>query len=170
MPDNLQLKAMEKEDIPFVHRLVNDPDIMSYWFAEPYQTKEQLEDKYMKSKDSNDVRLFILKKDEEQLGFVTFFAIDLIHRKAEFAIIIDPAHQGFGYSGKATKLAMRYAFCTLNLHKLYLLVDEINEKAIHVYRKVGFKKEAFLKDEFFVNGTYHHAVMMSIFQEEYLNS
>jgi len=32
MSDQLQLKVMEKEDLEFVHRLMNDPNIMSFWF------------------------------------------------------------------------------------------------------------------------------------------
>lgn len=142
---------------------------MSFWFEEPYQTKAELEENYMKNKDNKHVRLFILEKSNEQLGLVALFSIDYIHRKAEFAIMIDPIHQGFGYSSKATKLAMDYAFKTLNLHKLYLIVDEVNEKAIYVYKKVGFSKEAVLKDEFFVNGAYHNSVIMSMFQDEYLS-
>ncbi|MBU5467852.1 GNAT family N-acetyltransferase [Virgibacillus sp. MSJ-26] len=169
MTDKLGLRALEKEDLDFIHRLNNNPDIMSFWFEEPYQTKVELEDNYMKNKDNKHVRLFILEKSNEQLGLVALFSIDYIHRKAEFAIMIDPIHQGFGYSSKATKLAMAYAFNTLNLNKLYLIVDETNIKAIHVYEKVGFTKEAVLKNEFFVNGSYHNSVIMSMFQDEYLN-
>ena len=39
---------------------------------------------------------------------------------------------------EATRLAMDYAFSVLNMHKLYLVVDKENEKAVHVYKKVGF--------------------------------
>src|SRR5690625_5009698 len=166
MSDQLVLKAMEKEDLEFVHGLMNDPDIMSFWFDEPYQTKADLEEKFMKNKDNDHIRFFILKKNETQLGFVALYSIEPIHRKAEFAIIIDPAHQGFGYSGKATKLALDYAFNILNLHKLYLIDDETNEKAIHVYEQTGFKAEAVLKDEYFIRGNYHDVVYMSIFQKD----
>lgn len=170
MSSQLELKAMEKEDLEFVHGLMNDPTIMSFWFDEPYQSKADLEEKYMKNKDSDHMRLFILKKNKEQLGFVGLYSIDPIHRKAEFAIMIDPAHQGFGYAGQATRLAMDYAFRILNLHKLYLTVDEINEKAIHVYNKSGFNTEAVLKDEYFVKGSYHNAVIMSAFQNDYFQN
>jgi len=168
MFDELGLRAMEKEDLDFIHGLMNDPEIMSFWFDEPYQTKADLEEKYMKNKDNEHIRFFILKKKEEPLGFVALYSIDPIHRKAEFAIMLDPAHQGFGYSGKATRLAMDYAFNILNLHKLYLIVDETNEKAIHVYTRAGFTKEAVLKDEYFIKGSYHDVVYMSIFQKDYL--
>jgi len=169
MTDKLSLRALEKEDLNFIHSLNNNPDVMSFWFEEPYQSKVTLEENYIKNKDNEHIRLFILEKSNEQLGLVALYSIDYIHRKAEFAIMIDPIHQGFGYASKATKLAMNYAFKVLNLNKLYLIVDETNDKAIHVYKKVGFTREAVLKDEFFVNGTYHNSVLMSMFQTEYLN-
>lgn len=160
---------MEKEDVDFVHRLNNNPDIMSFWFEEPYQSKVELEEDFLKNKDSRSMRLFILEKNKESLGFVALYSIDTIHRKAEFAIMLDPNHQGFGYSGEATQLAIAYAFKTLNLNKLYLITDEVNEKAIHVYKKAGFTTEAVLKDEYFVNGSYHNSVYMSMFQSDYLS-
>lgn len=168
MQKEITLRTYEQEDINFVHRLVNDKNIMSYWFEEAYQSRASLEEIFQKGKDRDDVRSFIITDGKEQIGFVQLLFIDLIHRKAEFAIMIDPKQQGNGYASKATELAIDYAFRTLNLHKLYLLVDETNEKAIHIYKKYGFKADAVLREEFFVNGTYRNAVIMNMFQRDYL--
>lgn len=62
---------------------------------------------------------------------------------------------------------MDYAFSVLNLYKLYLIVDKENAKAIHIYEKLGFKKEGDLIDEFFVNGSYRSAIRMCTFQAPY---
>ncbi len=51
----------------------------------------------------------------------------------------------------------------LKLYKLYLIVDKANQKAIHIYEKLVFKKEGELKEEFFVNGEYRTAIRMCIF-------
>src|SRR5699024_11485599 len=128
----------------------------------------KLQDIKEKNMNNQHERCFIMKKNNETLGLVELVSIEPIHRKAEFTIMIEPTYQGHGYASTATKLAMDYAFSNLNLHKLYLFVDEINEKAIHIYKKAGFQVEAILKDEFFVNGAYHNAVIMSIFQDQYM--
>lgn len=108
--------------------------------------------------------------DQQQIvGLVELVEIDLIYRNAEFQIIIDPTSQGKDYATTATHLAIRYTFYILNLHKLYLLVDKKNEKAIHIYEKVGFQIEGELKEEFFINGSYHDAIRMCIFQQDFLN-
>jgi len=66
-------------------------------------------------------------------------------------------------------LAMKYAFHILNLHKLYLIVDKENEKAIYVYKKAGFHIEGELQEEFFTEGKYRDAYRMCVFQYEFDN-
>ncbi|EDO1223419.1 spermidine N1-acetyltransferase [Listeria innocua] len=167
MSGDLKLRPLEREDLKFVHRLNNDAKIMSYWFEEPYEAFVELQELYDKHIHDQSERRFILELDGQMVGLVELMEIDYIHRRAEFQIIIDPKFQGHGYAISATKLAMKYAFHVLNLHKLYLVVDKVNEKAIHVYEKVGFIREGELIDEFFVDGTYHDAIRMCIFQHQY---
>ncbi|EKH1419977.1 TPA: spermidine N1-acetyltransferase [Listeria monocytogenes] len=167
MSGDLKLRPLEREDLKFVHRLNNDAKIMSYWFEEPYEAFVELQELYDKHIHNQSERRFILELDGQMVGLVELMEIDYIHRRAEFQIIIDPKFQGHGYAVSATKLAMKYAFHVLNLHKLYLVVDKVNEKAIHVYEKVGFIREGELIDEFFVDGTYHDAIRMCIFQHQY---
>lgn len=167
MSDQVRLRAYEQDDNEFLHQLVNNPDIMDYWFAEAHYPKVLMDDMYQKNKENKHIRSFILAKGQEQLGLVQLVDIDFIHRRAEYTIMIDPAQQGNGYAFIATRLAMEYAFNVLNLHKLYLLVDEVNHKAMHVYKTCGYETVATLKEEFFVNGSYHNAVIMNIFQRDY---
>ncbi|WP_228411754.1 spermidine N1-acetyltransferase [Entomomonas moraniae] len=165
--NSVQLRPLEKKDLEFIHLLNNNANIMRYWFEEPYEAFVELADLYNKHIHDQSERRFIIQNQTTKIGLVELVEINYIHRNAEFQIIIDPAHQGKGYASKATKLAMEYAFHILNLYKLYLLVDVNNDKAIHVYAKLGFKQEGILKQEFFVNGEYRDVVRMCIFQHQF---
>ena len=66
---------------------------------------------------------------DQEDDLVELVEIDHLHRRAEFAIMISPAHQGRGYARPATSLAIAYAFRVLNLYKLFLLVDVDNAAA-----------------------------------------
>lgn len=167
MTNDLRLRTLEKDDLTFLHKLFNNPDVMNYWFSESYMSMEKLKESYDKDRDNPRNREFILTDGHEQLGFVGLYDIEPRHRHAEFAIMIDPAHQGNRYAGTATKLAMDYAFSVLNLHKLYLIVDKANPKARHVYEKAGFRAEGEMVEHFFINGEYHDGLMMSLFQRDY---
>lgn len=163
----IQLRPLERKDLKFVHQLDNNANVMRYWFEEPYEAFVELVDLYDKHIHDQTERRFIIQSQAKPIGLVELMEINHIHRNAEFQIIIDPAYQGKGYASKATKLAMEYAFNILNLYKLYLLVDQENEKAIHIYSKLGFIKEGLLHHEFFVNGEYRDVIRMCTFQDQF---
>ncbi|MGI4846945.1 MAG: spermidine N1-acetyltransferase [Janthinobacterium lividum] len=163
----VRLRPLEREDLRFVHKLDNNRHIMRYWFEEPYEAYVELAQIYDRHVHDQGERRFILESDVgEMIGLVELVEINHIHRRAEFLIIVAPHAQGKGYAEAATRLAIDYAFCVLNLHKLYLYVDVANAKAIHIYGKCGFVLECKLRSEFFVNGEYRDVNRMCIFQED----
>jgi len=166
-PDTLTLRPLEREDLKFVHQLNNNASIMRYWFEEPYEAYIELAQLYDKHIHDQHERRFILEVAGNQVGLVELVDIRSIHRRAEFQIIIAPAHQGKGYARSATLKAMTYAFNVLNLHKLYLIVDRDNVRAIHIYQALGFEPEGELKEEFFIDGHYRTAIRMCLFQRDF---
>ncbi|AWK13335.1 spermidine N1-acetyltransferase [Candidatus Fukatsuia symbiotica] len=166
---SIKLRPLERDDLPFVHQLDNNANVMRYWFEEPYEAFVELSDLYDKHIHDQSERRFIISSEGGRVGLVELAEINYIHRRAEFQIIIDPAHQGKGFASRAAILAMEYGFSVLNLYKLYLIVDKENNKAIHIYSKLGFEKEGELKKEFFINGEYRTVIRMCIFQREYFD-
>ncbi len=168
MNPQLRLRPLEREDLPFVHELDNNESVMHYWFEEPYEAFVELCDLYDKHIHDQSERRFIVERDQVSVGLVELVEINHIHRRAEFQIIIAPEHQGNHYATVATRLAMDYAFTVLNLYKLSLIVDCENQRAIGVYKKLGFREEGMLRHEFFVDGEYRDVFRMAVFQPEYL--
>lgn len=168
MTANLKLRPLEREDLHFVHDLDNNETVMHYWFEEPYEAFVELCDLYDKHIHDQSERRFIVESEKAPVGLVELVEINHIHRRAEFQIIIAPDFQGRGYATHATALAMDYAFTVLNLHKLFLVVDCDNERALHVYQKLGFVEEGRLLQEFFANGEYRDVIRMAAFQGPYL--
>src|SRR5699024_12658873 len=119
--DPLKIKVLEKADIAFLHRLSNEPAVMNYWFEEAYYALETIEEDIDKYKTNPSLRRFIIQKDNQPLGLVALYDIDPIHRKAEFAIMLDPAKQGNGLALPATETARNYAFLSLNMIKIILI-------------------------------------------------
>ncbi len=166
---HVKLRPLEREDLHFVHQFDNNANVMRYWFEEPYETFAELLALYDEHIHDQGERRFVVESLSEKVGLVELVEINHVHRRAEFQIIISPEHQGKGLASRATKLAMEYAFCVLNLYKLYLIVDKDNTKAIHIYKKLGFQVEGELVHEFFINGEYRNAVRMCTFQNAYLS-
>ena len=162
------LRPLEREDLNFVHRLNNNANVMRYWFEEPYETLIELTMLYDQHIHDQTERRFVVVWNGENAGLVELMEINHIHRRAEFQIIISPEHQGKGLATRAARMAMDYGFGVLNLHKIYLVVDNENKKALGIYRKIGFEVEGELVQEFFVNGQYRNAIRMCLFQKQYL--
>ena len=168
---DVRLRPLERGDLHFVHELNNNRAVMSYWFEEPYEAFVELEELFRKHIHDQSERRFIVEDGSHaRVGMVELVEIDHLHRRAEFAIMISPAHQGRGYARPATALAIAYAFRVLNLYKLFLLVDVDNAAAIHVYESLGFQREGLLVDEFFSDGRYRSAIRMCLFQHQALGS
>jgi len=166
--DKLILRPLEREDLPFVHGLDNNDNVMRYWFEEPYEALVELQDIYEKHIHDQSERRFIVSLGALSIGLVELTDIHQIHRNAEFSIIIAPERQGRHYASQAADLALEYSFAVLNLYKLYLVVDRENEKAIHIYEKLGFESEGTLRQEFYINGRYRDVIRMAIFKDDYL--
>ncbi|OLM17043.1 MULTISPECIES: spermidine N1-acetyltransferase [unclassified Pseudonocardia] len=178
-PD-MRLRALERDDLAFVHELSNDSGIMSYWFEEPYEALVELQDIYDRHVHDVRERRFVIQLAaaggsgddpavrDGRAGLVELVEIDYIHRKAEFQIIVHPAFQGRGLAARATSAALDYAFGVLNLHKVFLVVDVDNTRAVRAYERTGFVVEGELREEFFASGRYRDAYRMAILQDQHL--
>ena len=165
----LVLRALERGDLRFIHDQVNNRSVMAYWFEEPYESFDELEELYSRHIHDNAERRFVVEnKDKELIGLVELIEIDYIHRRAEFQIIVAPAHQGKGFARFCIHKALDYSFTILNLHKIYLSVAVDNAKALHLYQQCGFAEEGHLVGEFFIEGQYRDVKRMYILQEDYL--
>ncbi|WP_414976565.1 GNAT family N-acetyltransferase [Gordonia sp. (in: high G+C Gram-positive bacteria)] len=162
------LRSMERADLPFVHELFNDPEVVRYWFVEPTKSLAAIESTYDQRVLDDSWRRFVIDDGGRRCGIVELVGIHPKHWHCEFQIIVAPDAQGNGYAGKATQDALSYAFRDLNLHKVYLEVDNKNARAIHVYEKAGFQVEGVLKQEYFADGEYQDATRMAIFQQDFL--
>jgi len=141
----LNLRALENTDLPFLHKLYNDSKTMSYFFEEPYDTLRELEDLFEKHIHNQSERRFLLEHRNERVGILELMEINGINRNCEIDIIIEEKQQGKGFGKEGFILGIKYAFDILNLHKVYLLVDPNNIAGHKIYKYAGFKKEALLK-------------------------
>lgn len=166
---NLQLRALEKADLLFLHQLHNNYKTMNYFFEEPFETVRELEDLYEKHVHNSTERRFVLEEvaTGTSVGVLSLVEIDEINRKCEIDIIIDERFQGKGYGKQGFILGVKYGFDVLNIFKMYLVLLAHNEPGRRVYQFAGFKKEGKLKKEFFLNGEYVDAERMCLFDYQW---
>lgn len=105
-------------------------------------------------------------KTDRAVGSVYIRDIDRTHHKGEYGIFIgEDAARGRGIGTAAARLMIRYAFGELGLHRLFLRVFADNMRAIRSYEKAGFAREAYLREDVFLDGAYRDIVLMAVLNE-----
>jgi RimJ/RimL family protein N-acetyltransferase len=101
-------------------------------------------------------------------GEIVLMDIDELNRCADLRISLFYEDDfGRGYGTEALRLVLDYAFNTLKLHRVGLDVFDYNARAIHVYEKLGFRREGVLRDALYYDGAFHDSVLMSILEDEW---
>ena len=81
--------------------------------------------------------------------------------------IYDPEQRGKGYGKDATRVLLWVAFNILGLHTVNLDTMEDNERAIHVFREVGFRRVGVLRETEYRLGQYTGLLLMDILRSEF---
>ncbi|MEO6062019.1 MAG: GNAT family N-acetyltransferase [Thermoflexales bacterium] len=90
------------------------------------------------------------------------------HRAADFHVGIgDRAHWGKGYGREAVTLLLNYAFGEVDLHRVGLIVFAANERAVALYRKLGFVEEGRWRQFLRRDGVDQDVLVMGILRHEW---
>jgi len=109
-----------------------------------------------------------VEADGHYIGHVGLTIADASNKRGRFVIGIEnPQCWGKGYGTEVTRLMLRYAFETLELHRVELRVAAYNARAIRCYEKCGFRHEGVERDSFFVDGKWHDDLLMAILRQDW---
>ena len=172
--NRLQFRKMVESDIDRYHTWRNDLDVMkttspSLDLYSLDETRNFVENVILNSTAS---KSYIIEEREgmRAIGVISLTNIDTKNRNAECIIDIgEKDYWGMGYGTEALRMLLEYAFFELNLHRVSLRVFSLNEKAIHIYNKLGFVKEGVMRESLYRNGAWHDIIMMGILKKDYLN-
>ncbi|MFB4168168.1 GNAT family N-acetyltransferase [Virgibacillus sp. JSM 102003] len=170
----LQFRKMVESDIEKYHSWRNDIDVMkttstSLDLYSLDETKNFVEKVILNSTSS---KSYIIEEKESDtaIGVTSLINIDTKNRNAECIIDIgEKEFWGKVYGTEALKMLLDYAFLELNLHRVSLRVFSLNERAIHIYDKLGFEKEGVMREGLYRNGKWHDIITMGVLKREYMS-
>jgi RimJ/RimL family protein N-acetyltransferase len=144
------LAVLEKYDLPLFKKWLNDPRLSIFMreFDDMLADENILEwyDKSVHDPEQVDFSIVNMKSGE-LVGACTLTSINGRNSTAEARLFIgEEQFWNKGYGTEALILLLDYAFNVLNLHNVRLNVNAINENAIHVYEKLGFKLAGKLRE------------------------
>lgn len=167
----IRLRELERSDLPLINGWRNEPSLVAMLGGSFRHVCMAVDEKwyehYLANRATN-VRLAITLADGTPIGAVYLVSIDWLNRDAEFAIWIGTAAaRGIRVGEAATRLMLDHAFADLNLHRVHLSVLAHNERAIRLYRKVGFVDEGVQRRAVYKGGEYRDLILMSMLRDEH---
>lgn len=167
-----RLRELEKKDLPVINEWRNDPELIAQLGA-PYRfinlsVDEAWFDSYMNNR-STTVRCAIVEEHNDAiLGLVSLVSVDHMNQSAEFHIMIgNKENQGKGLGTFAVMQMLHHAFDNLNLQRVELTVLEDNERARHLYEKVGFVQEGVKRSARYKKGKFVNMMIYSVLKAEF---
>jgi diamine N-acetyltransferase len=165
--DKVYLRALEPEDLDFVHSVENTED---FWEVSATQTpysrfmiKQYLENVHRDIYDVKQLRLVICDLQDKEIGLIDVFDFEPKDRRAALGILIaDASERGKGYGAETLKLICNYCFKHLAMHQVYANITEGNETSVKLFENLGFKRVGVKKDWTYVNGRFKDEILYQL--------
>ncbi|MDY7077660.1 MAG: GNAT family N-acetyltransferase [Chloroflexota bacterium] len=168
----VRLRPIERDDLPRFVEWFSDAEVRRHLLIYlPFslaQEERWFENLQGRLEQQVDVLLAIETAEGVHIGNVGLHRINWKDRNAELGIAIgEKAYWGQGYGTDAIRTLLGLAFHEMNLHRVFLRVDEDNSRGIRCYEKTGFRREGTLRAAVFNRGTYKDQYIMSILETEF---
>jgi RimJ/RimL family protein N-acetyltransferase len=167
------LRALERGDLPYMHKLMNDEELMELARFRPdhMASMEGLEKEYEDEirEETGRRRTFVIMdaKTEKPIGWANIRWWRPFSTSAELGIAIaEKKHRGKGYGTEVVRLLTSLAFDQYNMHRVELFTRQTNFAMLRAAEKNGYKVEGILRESLYFNGKYHNGVMLGLLREE----
>ena len=111
-----------------------------------------------------------LRGEGQLIGTCGFYLWDKEVRKAEIGYDLEPRCWGQGIMTEALGEMLRFGFEEMNLNRIQVKAVPWNKRSIGLVRRLGFRKEGVLRDNFVFKGVVQDDGMFSLLKREWNES
>ncbi len=169
----LRLRPLERADIPAMLAWFADPDVRATLASyRPFNDVEETQwfesNAKQGDKQSWGIEIPTEPSGWRLVGNCGFHQINWRVRKAELGVVIgDKTQWDKGYGTEAVRVLVDWAFGTLNLNRVELVVYARNARAQRAYAKAGFVVEGRLRQADFYAGQYDDVLQMAVLRQDW---
>jgi RimJ/RimL family protein N-acetyltransferase len=156
--ETINLRAVERHDVPLIHRWFNDPVVMDGWGwnaparsmqhvagqVEEWLARETAVDRpealVAESLAGDPIGLIVVRTDRPEA------------RSVELSLLVDADHWGQGFGMDMMQTILEACFADWGMHRIGVRVEEGNARALVLYRRLGFTEEGRLRQAAFRDG------------------
>jgi aminoglycoside 6'-N-acetyltransferase len=160
--ERVLLRPVAEDDAARLLQILHEPEVARWWGA--FDAKRVREDLI----EPPDETVFAVELDGELIGAVNVYEEPTLeYRHASLDIFLTVERHGQGLGSEALRLVARYLFDERGHHRLTIDPAADNERAIHVYERLGFSAVGIMRDyERGADGTWHDGLLMDVLAGE----
>jgi RimJ/RimL family protein N-acetyltransferase len=161
---NVNLRIMEKEDLPLLQEWMNNPRFMG-----EYQPITQWSRTELEKGEASPFEwkwFFIEKKDGGKIGSIVQYNSYLgLGKLLEIGYALLPSERGKGCCTEAVQLMVDYLFLSMDVSRVQATISIKNKASERVLEKAGFTREGMIRKT--SRGARRDAYLYSILREEW---
>lgn len=170
--ERLIYRAYTNEDAATQYKLRSNRDVMRFMDTEVHHSEaESLEmikwiNQNYKAKEGINW-VIVEKASNEMIGYFGFWRLMRVHVRAEIGYALLPEFWEKGYMTEAAKTLLEFGFDELCLHSVEGNVNKLNSSSIKLLEKLGFRKEAHFRENYFFNGKFIDSIIYSMLETDF---
>lgn len=163
--ETINLRAVERDDVPLLHRWFNDPVLMDGWgWSAPVRSIQhvagQVEDWLSRETAVDRPEALIAELlAGEPVGLIVVHDERPEARSVELSLLVDAGHWGQGFGMDMMLTILEVCFGGWGVHRIGVRVEAGNERALALYRRLGFKEEGRLRQAAFRDGRHEDVLL-----------
>lgn len=170
--ERLVLREFSLKDAADIYMIRTNDDVMTYMDSNRHgsveDSKQFIANNLEAYKQGNGIFWAITEKSTNEFaGDFSFWRIDRKNHRAEIGYTLKPQFWGKGYMKEAMIEIIKFGFNVLNVHSLEANVNPQNKNSSGILFRMGFKKEAYFRENYFFNGRYLDSEIYSLLESDF---
>ncbi len=168
----LVLRELVPADIETIFQIQSNPEVVRYFGRPAHATIAETEKLvglvFDAVRDTTGIRWGLSLRDGGALaGTVGFWRWNKQHRFAELGYEMAPPFWGRGLMVEALRPVLRYGFKQMDLHRAEAVIDPENKASRRVLEKLGFKRDALMRENWFYDGKFTDSAVYGLLEQEF---
>jgi RimJ/RimL family protein N-acetyltransferase len=168
----LRLRWLVPGDVPSLWELFGDPEVCRYWSRPPMPDEAAaaaLHEEIVHHFSKRSLFQWGIAEGatDRVIGTCTLAELSSSHRRAAVGFALARHAWGHGYMAEVLPALLAFAFDALGLHRLEADVDPRNAKSLRALERVGFRREGYQRERYFLNDELQDAVLLGLLEHEW---
>lgn len=168
----LRLRALDMRDADALFALHSDQRVMRYWSFTAWTQRQQAVDHIARLAREREVMEFYpwvatLPDSDELVGTCSLFGVHREHARGVIGYALAPRLWGQGLAGSMLRLALDFAFDTLDLNRIEADIDPLNIASCKLVERAGFEREGLLRERWRVGGGVQDTALYGLLRRDW---